>query len=230
MVAARGERERLTADLVTGRVLEWKGNYGWIEPLLVLEHPGMSRHEGHIFVHSEDLVPPWGSLAVGTLVEFHVYHDGEGLGAEECFARKVLRLTLPRRTAYECFGASGERLAEFERTWGVAVRAYEWCLPDGSQSDLGFLLFEVWGRPEVLVSAALELSTREDRKCRPRVLVPETRLFKVNLMRLRRCCRKVELSEEIAISVPMPCRTLSLKGTRDDCSEALWALIEQVCD
>merc|ERR1719329_863424 len=223
------QRVRLTPNPIAGRVTVWKGTYGWIEPQCTLEHPDVAKHKGKIFVHSEDTVPKWRSLTVGSLVEFYIYHDGQGLGAEDCVARKVLRLTLPWATAQEAFGQEGDRLPEFEQRMHVTMRAYTWMLMDGSPRELPFLLFEVWGRPQAIVSAVLEITTKgKTADCD--MLVPESRLWKVHLGKLQERCRGAALSEELSITDPMPCRTLTLKGSREDCGAALQSLISQVCD
>lgn len=225
----KAPRMRITRVPIPGRVKEWRGSYGWVEPQLEVDHPDMAKHQGHIFVHSEDLLPKWGKLTPGSLVEFHLYMDGGGLGAERCVALKVLRLTLPCGMAKVAFGSDGEGVAEFERTWNVTVRSYEWMHLDGSQSEMDFLLFEVWGRRQALVDAVTELSKRE-RKCLPRLLVPESRLWKLDLPSLSQVAQSVELSQELTIHVPMACRTLYVKGSHAECSAALKMFISQVCD
>jgi hypothetical protein len=225
----KSKRERLTWAPIPGKVHEWKGSYGWIEPQLEIQHPEIIKHQGHIFVHPEDVVPKWTGLPAGALVEFHLYFDGDGLGAEECYARKVLRLTVPRVKARLTFGDEGERLPDFEQVWQVTVRAYEWVLVDGSHSDMEFLLFEIWGRPQALVDAIVELS-KDERRFNPRLLVPETRLWKLDLVRLQEQAQRVELSNDLTITVPMPCRTLILGGTQNECKAAIWLFIGQVCD
>eukprot|EP00425_Heterocapsa_triquetra_P009082 CAMPEP_0195148124 /NCGR_PEP_ID=MMETSP0448-20130528/174653_1 /TAXON_ID=66468 /ORGANISM="Heterocapsa triquestra, Strain CCMP 448" /LENGTH=176 /DNA_ID=CAMNT_0040186729 /DNA_START=8 /DNA_END=535 /DNA_ORIENTATION=+ len=174
------------------------------------------KHRGHIFTHSEDVVPKWGSLTVGSLVEFHLYFDGEGLGAEECVARKVLRLTLPWMTAQKNFGEDGERLPDFEKKIGVTMRAYQWMYVDGSQSPLPFILFEVWGRPNAIVQAVLEV-TAAGVVSEAEMLVPESRLWKLDIEQLRSRCASVELSPDVTITDPMRCRTLAFKGPREEC-------------
>lgn len=225
------ERLRLTPAPISGRVIEWKGSFGWIEPQCTIEHPDISKHHGRIFVHAEDAVPKWKSLTVGSLVEFYLYYDGQGLGAEECVARKVLRLTLPRTKAGGAFGNEGEGIPEFEKRIHVTMRAYQWVLVDGNQSDLPFMLFEVWGRPQAIVDAVLELTSNEvATHCSAEMLVPETRLWKVHLGQLRQRCRGTELSDAATIISPMPCRTLSIKGTKEECRASMRQLIVQVCD
>lgn len=42
----------------------------------------------------------------------------------------------------------------------VSIRAYQWCQMDGGTSDLPFLLFEIWGRPQAVVEAIDVLARR----------------------------------------------------------------------
>jgi len=226
---AMSTRTRLTPTPIFGRVIEWKGAYGWVEPQCVIEHPEIAKHRGRIFIHSEDCVPKWRSLAVGVLVEFYLYYDGQGLGAEECAARKVLRLTLPWTNAQAAFGEQGERIPEFEKTFRVTMRAYQWMLLDGSTGDLKFLLFEVWGRPQAIIEAVIA-ATLSGTHCSLELLVPETRMWKIRLGQIKQRCRGTELSQDLTITDPMPCRTLSMRGTREECSAAVQVFVVQVCD
>eukprot|EP00747_Dinoflagellata_sp_TGD_P184233 gnl/TRDRNA2_/TRDRNA2_39680_c0_seq1.p1 gnl/TRDRNA2_/TRDRNA2_39680_c0~~gnl/TRDRNA2_/TRDRNA2_39680_c0_seq1.p1 ORF type:complete len:227 (+),score=36.64 gnl/TRDRNA2_/TRDRNA2_39680_c0_seq1:70-750(+) len=223
-------RVRLTANPLSGRVVSWKGNYGWIEPQATVEHPDMEKHKGWLFVHSEDVVPKWRNLTVGSLVEFFLYHDGQGLGCDECIARKVLRLTLAWEPSQAIFGQEGDLLPEFEERMHVTMRAYQWMLRDGSASGLPFLLLEVWGRPQNIVEAVLEIAKKDAEGYQAEMLVPESRLWKVHMGHLQSHCRAAALSEELKITDPMPCRSLTLKGARQEVGAGLEALIMQVCD
>lgn len=223
-------RVRLTPAPLSGRVVQWKGSYGWIEPTCVVEHPDVAKHRGRIFVHAEDVSPKWKSLTVGSLVEFFLYHDGQGLGAEDCVARKVLRLTLAQNGAQAVFGVEGDRIPEFEAKLGVTLRAYQWMLNDGGSGELNFLLFEVWGRPQNIVEAVLEATKKKDQRYASEMLVPESRLWKVHIGQLQQRCKGASISQDLRIQDPMPCRTLTLKGTREECGSALQTLISQICD
>jgi len=222
-------RIRVTPSHIAGRVTQWKGTYGWIEPQCVIEHPDIDKHRGRIFIHAEDTVPKWRSLTVGSLVEFYLYYDGEGLGAEDCVARKVLRLTLPWGSAQTLFGEEGEKLPDFEQKMNVTMRAYQWIHDDGSQSELPFLLLEVWGRTQAIIEAVLEITKKNSRN-HAEMLVPEGRLWKIQLGTLQEKCRSVKMSPSFAIIDPMPCRTVTMKGSREECSAALQVFISQACD
>eukprot|EP00927_Polykrikos_kofoidii_P054576 TRINITY_DN48986_c0_g1_i1.p1 TRINITY_DN48986_c0_g1~~TRINITY_DN48986_c0_g1_i1.p1 ORF type:complete len:227 (-),score=42.52 TRINITY_DN48986_c0_g1_i1:220-900(-) len=224
------DRERLTSVAISGRVIEWKHSYGWIEPQFPIDHPAITRHRGHIFVHIDDVLPKGKPMAVGTVVEFHLYFDGDDLGADECYARKVLRLVLPWESAQAIFGESGEWLVDFDNRRGVSSKAFQWVLADGSESELPFLLLEVWGHPQRVIEAVLEVSKQRGKRWVSNVLVPDSRLWKVNLLRLQERCSDTVLKQDLTIASPMPCRTLTFKGTRGECGAALSALVAQVCD
>jgi len=75
-------RERITETPVIGEVLEWKGKYGWVQPSEPIEHEKAAKREGKIFVSQADLSGVT-ELTPGKLVQFHVFSDPSGLGAEE---------------------------------------------------------------------------------------------------------------------------------------------------
>lgn len=76
-------RERLSSIPMTGEVLEWKHVFGWISAYAEIHHPLSSKHDGKVYVGLNDLVGVT-ELKSGQLVEFHVFADSNGLGAEEC--------------------------------------------------------------------------------------------------------------------------------------------------
>eukprot|EP00927_Polykrikos_kofoidii_P024051 TRINITY_DN2194_c0_g4_i1.p1 TRINITY_DN2194_c0_g4~~TRINITY_DN2194_c0_g4_i1.p1 ORF type:complete len:193 (-),score=25.34 TRINITY_DN2194_c0_g4_i1:70-648(-) len=77
-------RQRMTQEPVTGEVVEWKGKYGWINPTVPVDHEKATRHQGKIFVSMTDLVGGAQELTPGSLCQFHVFIDDNGLGAEDC--------------------------------------------------------------------------------------------------------------------------------------------------
>eukprot|EP00927_Polykrikos_kofoidii_P024049 TRINITY_DN2194_c0_g3_i1.p1 TRINITY_DN2194_c0_g3~~TRINITY_DN2194_c0_g3_i1.p1 ORF type:complete len:191 (-),score=31.04 TRINITY_DN2194_c0_g3_i1:98-670(-) len=77
-------RQRITQEPVTGEVMEWKGKYGWINPTVPVDHEKAARHQGKLFVSMTDLVGGAQELTPGSLCQFHVFEDDNGLGAEEC--------------------------------------------------------------------------------------------------------------------------------------------------
>eukprot|EP00443_Scrippsiella_acuminata_P024348 CAMPEP_0115244442 /NCGR_PEP_ID=MMETSP0270-20121206/39987_1 /TAXON_ID=71861 /ORGANISM="Scrippsiella trochoidea, Strain CCMP3099" /LENGTH=229 /DNA_ID=CAMNT_0002659573 /DNA_START=78 /DNA_END=767 /DNA_ORIENTATION=+ len=77
-------RTRVTEVLISGTVLEWKGKFGWIQPDGEVDHPMASKNNGRIYVAAQDLQGET-EMAAGGVVQFHVYSDSSGLGAEEVY-------------------------------------------------------------------------------------------------------------------------------------------------
>lgn len=78
-------RTRISAEPLTGKVVFWKGQVGWIEPEHAVNHPKAYAHKGQLYVHSQDVLNGE-ALSSGTQVRFHLYEDRAGLGAEQCYA------------------------------------------------------------------------------------------------------------------------------------------------
>lgn len=76
-------RERLTAVPTTGEVIEWRGSFGWIRAHETVDHPLAAKRQGKVYVSRKDLSGQT-SLQAGQLVQFHVFADASGVGAEEC--------------------------------------------------------------------------------------------------------------------------------------------------
>merc|ERR1712039_744307 len=78
------ERERITEVALVGKVVEWKGKFGWIQPEEPFHHEkAKEKHGGKIWFSKVDVVNGVDSMAPGTLCEFHVYADAGGIGAEQ---------------------------------------------------------------------------------------------------------------------------------------------------
>jgi len=75
------ERERLTSGPVTGKVVSFGGHFGWIHPDEPFEHETANKHKGKIYVHKQDVAA--GSLEKDQAVQFEVFVDASGLGAED---------------------------------------------------------------------------------------------------------------------------------------------------
>jgi len=75
-------RTRITAEKFTGTVAAWKGKYGWIIAAEEIEHEKAALRGGKLFAGIEDIVGAE-SLDEGAEVEFHIFEDESGLGAEE---------------------------------------------------------------------------------------------------------------------------------------------------
>jgi len=78
-----GPRERLTEVPTTGELLDWKGTFGWIKPHDPVDHPQAVKRNGNIYLSKKDLQGET-SPTLGQLLQFHVFVDNSGLGAEEC--------------------------------------------------------------------------------------------------------------------------------------------------
>ena len=78
-------RTRISPEPLTGKVVAFKGQVGWIEPEHAVNHPKAFAHKGQLYVHSQDVLNGE-ALPVGTQVRFHLYEDRAGLGAEQCYA------------------------------------------------------------------------------------------------------------------------------------------------
>jgi len=78
-------RTRISEAPFSGTVVEWKGKYGWIEPAETIEHEKASKHGGRLFF-SMDAVTSGEAPEAGTTVEFHIFEDVSGIGAEEVTA------------------------------------------------------------------------------------------------------------------------------------------------
>merc|ERR1712176_1436281 len=76
-------RKRIYEWKINGQVSEWKGKFGFIQPSEPVDHPLAAKTEGNIYVRAKDIVDA-SELQPGSLVEFYLYSDASGLGAEEC--------------------------------------------------------------------------------------------------------------------------------------------------
>mmetsp|Transcript_39822 Transcript_39822/g.86923 ORF Transcript_39822/g.86923 Transcript_39822/m.86923 type:complete len:216 (-) Transcript_39822:55-702(-) len=101
-----GQRERVTAQRVTGTLIEWKGKFGWIKPNEKVKHPLASSHQGKIYVSERDL--EGGEIALKGPVSFFVYADASGLGALHCRpAAAAAAAAAVKQTGAKAQGAKG---------------------------------------------------------------------------------------------------------------------------
>jgi len=75
----RGERR----CLCRGEVLVMLGHYGWIMTFDAIDHPDIAKTGGRVYVHKRDVMDG-ATLVQGDTVEFYLYVDDQGLGAERC--------------------------------------------------------------------------------------------------------------------------------------------------
>lgn len=77
--AKRGEK----SVVCRGKLLVMLGHYGWIAPNQAIDHPDISRRAGRVYLSRKD-IRSGTSFDAGTEVEFFLYVDADGLGAEDC--------------------------------------------------------------------------------------------------------------------------------------------------
>jgi hypothetical protein len=75
-------RTKAIPQRFTGKVTEWKGAFGWIQPSVPIKHPEAAKNKGRIYLSQEDVEADLSG--VGATVSFFVYTDGKGLGAMNC--------------------------------------------------------------------------------------------------------------------------------------------------
>jgi len=75
-------RVRISAEKFVGTVVGWRGKYGWIKATEEIEHEKASLRGGKLFTGTDDIIGAE-KLDIGAEVEFHIFEDDSGLGAEE---------------------------------------------------------------------------------------------------------------------------------------------------
>jgi cold shock CspA family protein len=230
--SAPAGRKEVSNEKYVGRVLNWKNHYGWLEPSTEINHPEVTRHNGRIYVSAQDLTSGLKRLRPGSWVEFGLYSDEQGLGASNVAQRRVMRFTIPRAESEAVLGANGSGIPQLETEQGVTIRSFEWMQQDGTVGTLNFLLLEIWGEPQSISNATVAIGTRlaNAEKFELNALVPESRVWKIDLRTLRQMIPSATLSKEFALTDPMPCRKLTLAGSVEEVGEAVKAIIGQVCD
>mmetsp|Transcript_54126 Transcript_54126/g.154409 ORF Transcript_54126/g.154409 Transcript_54126/m.154409 type:complete len:370 (+) Transcript_54126:113-1222(+) len=73
-------RERISESPITGEVISWKGKFGYIKPHVEVVHPTRGKCS-KVYVHTQDICGI--ELEKGSTVQFEVYSDAAGVGAEE---------------------------------------------------------------------------------------------------------------------------------------------------
>lgn len=76
-------RTRISEEKFTGTVKAWKGKFGFIQPAEEIEHELASKHGGALFFGLGDMDGDLTEIAEGANVEFHIWEDSTGLGADE---------------------------------------------------------------------------------------------------------------------------------------------------
>lgn len=219
-------RERIGDERYIGLVVEWRGYMGWIQPLSKIEHEKATKHKGRIYLNVKD-VSNSGSgrgsrVKEGSIVDFKVYADHDGLGAEECQCQTVLRMTLKHSEVKELQGAAwseylsdSEYYPDFLTEHKVLLRKYKWSLP--------FSILELWGSSEAITKAAVHLACagKDDAQdCELRLLLPERAIAKVEAL------PDGKVSPHAVVTTPARCRSLTLSGSREKCVEAAEAFLK----
>jgi len=99
MKGFKGPRERLPGGRMTGRVISWKGPFGFIMPDGPIDHHMATKRGGKIYLDQIDVDQELSG--VGAQVSFFVYCDEDGLGAEHCIPAKT---TIVQKTADKASG------------------------------------------------------------------------------------------------------------------------------
>jgi len=80
---AKGEatqpRKLVSTKRISGTILDWRGNFGWIQAGQPIDHPDAHRTGGKIYLSAEDVQEEL--TGIGAAVTFFVYLDDNGLGA-----------------------------------------------------------------------------------------------------------------------------------------------------
>ncbi|CAK9007838.1 unnamed protein product [Durusdinium trenchii] len=216
-------RARIREHRVVGLITEWRGYMGWIQPLAKIEHELAGRHWGLLYVNQSDVksvdgLVPW--MKAGRIVDFYVYADPDGLGAEEVQALWPLRVTLSQGEAKTLMKGWSPHWSEYlteseyytSQHLGVLVRKYSWPLP--------FVVLELWGLQEELAQAAEHCSSQGsgDRR-RLALLLPETSVPKAEHLP-----GKPKVSTHAVLQSP-PCRSLTLEASSSEVRDAVIAFL-----
>lgn len=205
---------------------------GWIQPMKKLDHEEAYRHRGQIYLHQRDLTPVAGcvpQIFEGRIVDFFVYADPDGLGAEKCRVRCALRLAMGPdevkelvsfRADWSSYLRDSEFYPEFEEKHGVTLRKYTW--------PLAFVLMELWGQEEELAAAAFALSSPgssegESDSRRIRLLVAAEDLAKAQALPA-----SPEVSQQPVLVQPLVCYEVSLHGAESELKKAVVSFLRGI--
>ncbi|CAJ1330218.1 unnamed protein product [Effrenium voratum] len=192
-----------------GVLVEWQNkgfhSFGWLSPIHLPRDRDLrqSLHGGDLYVHCNDIQEP----RLGAVYTFTLYNDYQGLGAQDCRARSVIRFAVPEQSM-TCLKLPAEVKTvpnhlrhslfypELEER-GVTLRRYLW--------DDPVKILELWGSPEAMIAAAEELGLLQ--------LDELQVLLSPQIARRQPKESLRQLSEEDAPRVPAKCRwATSLEG------------------
>jgi hypothetical protein len=221
-------RSRVSETRCIGLVIEWRGYMGWIQPLTKIEHELASKHKGRVYLNQKDVAAAGGrKVKEGSIVDFFVYTDNDGLGAEECQVRTVLRMTLPHSEfnklkltpQWSEYLSSSQYYPDFSLEHNVLLRTYTWQLP--------FAVIELWGDVETLSKTAVHLATvnhekkEDEEECNMRLLVPEGAVARAEALAM-----SPKISERAIVTAPTRCRNVIFGGSKEKCIENTQAFIQ----
>jgi len=109
-------RVRITAEKFVGTVVGWRGKYGWIKAAEAIDHEKAALRGGKLFAGNEDIIGK-SALDEGAEVEFHIFEDDSGLGAEEIVQTGEGK---PGKAAGKSAGKKGAPWGEAFGTKGVS--------------------------------------------------------------------------------------------------------------
>jgi len=81
---AKAARKRISSARVRGSIVEWRKTqgWGWIQPEADVDHPDISKNNGRIYLHKND-IKGFSTIKDNMVVDFCIYADHRGLGAED---------------------------------------------------------------------------------------------------------------------------------------------------
>jgi len=81
----RGPREPVTQIALTGEVVSWNGQFGFLQAHAPIDHPNAEMRGGKIYCCQKDLAAgiETSQIEQGQVVQFQVYSDSQGLGSTE---------------------------------------------------------------------------------------------------------------------------------------------------
>lgn len=234
-------RSRAVEKRCIGLVIEWRGYMGWIQPLTTVDHNLATKHKGRIYLNQKDVGASGRKVKEGSIVDFLVYADHDGLGAEDCQVQTVLRMTLPHSQVHKLqlkpswseYLSNSEYYPGFSAEHSVLLRKYTWSLP--------FVILELWGEADALAKAATHLAiaskidddadaakgegeAEEKPECSVRLLCLEGQVSKVEAKDALPI--EPKLSQHAVVTQPSRCKSVILNGSKEKCAEAIQAFLQ----
>lgn len=217
------EKKRLGDKRAVGVLVDWQHksgkSFGWIAPIYgIMGEPNetQGKHGGDVYVHWKDIQDP----RPGAIVTFWPYVDSQGLGAENCVSRCVMRFIVPRASVSSLntprvevnpcatYLTSSVFFPELEDK-GVTMRKYLW--------DGPYAVFETWGSPQDLAQVCGDLGFLQH----PEVEVLVSR----NMVRQEEPSSVRQVPKEDLPHVPLRFQlALRLPNDKDDARERILSL------